>query len=189
MEMTTNGYSIPLRMLPNGNHSFSFDCGDDLFASIDGAMVESGKLHVDVDVKKTDEMMVLDFDITGTLQVQCAVCLDMFDYPIEDCGETITLRLGDKFAEEDDCLFEVDAAEDSIDLSQWIYEQAVVLIPIRCEHPLDEDGNPTCNEQMLEELDKYVVTSHEQVKQKLRDAQGDETDPRWNALKGLLGKD
>lgn len=183
-------YSIPLRRLPNGNHEFSFDCGDDLFAAIDGALVEHGQLHADVTARKNDEMMTLDFEISGTLKVQCDVCLDWFDLTIEDCGERITIKLGTKAQELDDDLYEVDANDETLDLGQWIYEMACVLIPLRCEHPLDEDGNPTCNPDVLREMDKYIVRSQEDLDRRKREAEeaskGDDfIDPRWAALKQL----
>lgn len=187
--MEQGDYSIPLRQLPNGNHSFSFDCGNDLFSRIEGALAEHGKLHVDVEARKTDEMIVLDFDINGTVEQQCALCLGTLDYPIEDCGERITVKLGDKEAELDDDLYEVDATDERLDLAQWIYEQVCVTLPIRCEHPLDEDGNPTCDPAMLQELDKYIVHSNEDIRRKAREAQGEEFDPRWKALEGLKNKE
>lgn len=191
--MEQRDYSIPLRQLPNGDHTFNFECGDDLFSGIEGALVEAGKLDVEVLVHKNDEMMTLDFDITGSLHLQCDVCLGWFDYPIEDCGERITVKLGDKFEELDDDLYEVDAVEERLDLAQWIYEMAVVMVPLRCEHPLDEDGNPTCDPEMLGQLEKYVVRSEEDVKRKQREAlqaKGeDDIDPRWAALKQLRDKE
>lgn len=187
--MELRDYSIPLRPLPNGRHNFSFDCGDDLFARVEGALAEHGVLHVDVAVNKTDEMMTLDFDIHGSIQQQCAVCLGLFDYLIEDCGEKITIKFGDKYEELDDNLYEVDTTDERLDLAQWIYEQACVLLPIRPEHPFDDNGNPTCDKSMLDELDKYIVRSEEDVQRKAREAQGQETDPRWDALKNLNLKD
>ena len=187
--MQTADYSIPLRQLPNGKHDFSFDCGDDLFEGVEGGLAEKGQLHVDVRVSKSDEMMILDFDINGTIEQQCAVCLGFFDYPIEDCGERITVKLGDKYEELDDNLYEVDAKDDRLDLAQWIYEQACVLLPIRPEHPTDDEGNPTCDQQMLDELNKYVVHSEEDVHRKAREAEGLTTDPRWEALRKLAEKE
>lgn len=187
--MQTGDYSIPLRQLPNGKHDFSFDCGDDLFGRVDGGLAERGSLHVDVKVSKTDEMMILDFDICGTIEQECAVCLEKFDYPIEDCGERITVKLGDKNEELDDNLYEVDATDERLDISQWIYEQACVMLPIRPEHPLDEDGEPTCDKKMLAELDKYVVHDENEVRRKALEAQGETTDPRWAALKKLASKE
>ncbi len=185
-------YSIPLRRLPNGDHKFNFECGDDLFGRVENALVEHGHLYVEVAVHKNDEMMTLDFAIGGTLRLQCDVCLGWFDYPIEDCEERVTLKLGNKFEEIGDDLYEVDAAEERLDLSQWIYEMASVMIPLRCEHPLDDDGNPTCDPTMLAELEKYVVRSEEDLERKKREAQensGDVIDPRWAALKQLKGDD
>ena len=189
--METEDYSIPLRRLANGDHHFSLECGDKLFERVDTPLAEHGHLNVEVDVHKNDEMMTLDFDISGTLLLQCDVCLGWFDYPIEDCGERITVKLGDKDAELDDDLYEVDANEERLDLGQWIYEMACVMIPLRCEHPLDEDGNPTCDPSMLKEMEKYVVRSEEDIERRKREAQGDEeiVDPRWAALKQLKDKE
>lgn len=190
--MDQKEYSIPLRTLANGDHTFDFECGDDLFGRIEGALVESGSLSVSVKVHKNDEMMTLDFDISGTLRLQCDVCLGWFDYPIEECGDRITIRLGVKDEEIGDDLYEVDSNAETLDLSQWIYEMACVMIPLRCEHPQDEDGNPTCDPSMLAELEKYVVRSEEDVKRKQREAQEslgeDDIDPRWAALKQLRDK-
>lgn len=181
-------YSIPLRSLPNGIHSFSFDCGGDIFSRVDDPLAGHCRLRVDVEARKTDEMLTLDFDIRGTVEQQCALCMEPMDYPIEDCGERIVVRLGSAWREEDDDLYEVDAADERLDLSQWIYEQVCVCLPIRCEHPLDDDGNPTCDPAMLAEIDKYVVRGEEDAERKAREAQGGETDPRWDALKALGGE-
>lgn len=189
--METEDYSIPLRSLANGGHRFGFECGDKLFERVENALVEHGRLSVEVEVHKNDEMMTLDFDISGTLRLQCDVCLGWFDYPIEDCGERITVKLGDKYAELDDDLYEVDSTEERLDLGQWIYEMACIMIPLRCEHPLDEDGNPTCDPAMLREMEKYVVRSEEDIERRKREALGDEeiVDPRWAALKQLKDKE
>lgn len=192
--MSQPKYSIPLRHLPNGKHEFSFDCGDDLFAGIEGALAQHGQLHADVQANKSDEMMTLDFDISGSLNLQCDVCLGHFDFPIEDCGERITLKMGSKDQELDDDLYEVDANAEYLDLGQWIYEMACVLIPLRVEHPLDEDGNPTCDPDVLREMDKYIVRSEEDLERRKREAEAeagdsDFIDPRWAALKQLKGDD
>ena len=191
--MEIGEYSIPLRQLPNGKHSFFFECHDDLFNRFEESLVPGGKLQVKVDVKKSDEMMTLDCDIKGTLRVQCDICLGLFDYEIDECGDLVTLRMGDHFEEIDDNLYEVDSAEESFDLSQLIYEMVVVMLPLQCEHPLDENGNSTCDPEMLKELDKYLVTSEDEVKERMREAQAalsngddeDAIDPRWAALRAL----
>lgn len=185
--MEQANYAIPLRRLPNGDHDFSFDCGDDLFSHVENALAEHGQLHVDVHAHKNDEMMTLDFDIAGTLRLQCDACLGWLDYPIEDCGDRLTIRLGTKYAEIGDNLYEVDANDEALDLGQWIYEMACVMIPLRCEHPLDDEGNPTCDPDVLREMDKYIVRSEEDIERRRQETQSDsdEIDPRWAALKKL----
>ncbi len=187
--METADYSIPLRSLPNGNHTFSFNCEDSLFTRVENALADGCNLHVEAIVHKNDEMMTVDFNISGTVRVQCVVCLDTFDFPIEDCNGRMTFRLSDHYEEVDDELVIVDDKEERLDLAQWIYEMTAVMIPINPEHPLDENGLSTCNQDMLDKLDEYIVSDMEEVREKAREANKGETDPRWDALKSLLDKD
>ena len=66
---------------------------------------------------------------------------------------------------------------DSINLAPWMYEYVVVAMPMQCVHPDDEEGNPTCDPEML----KYLVDEDE--------AQSEEdepiNDPRWDILKEI----
>lgn len=180
-------FNIPLRSLPEGDSSYDFHVGKGLFASIENALVDDGDLTAHVGLHKTAQMVAMDISIEGVVRTQCDICLGDMDYAVEDCGGRITLRLGDHFEEVNEELYEVDENEEELDLSQWIYEFICVSLPIRFEHPLDEDGNPTCDPEMLAELDKYLVKEGEEPEAApSRDGQ---TDPRWDALKGLLGKE
>ena len=185
--MDQNLCILPIKSVPNGDHDFSFKAGRDVFAAIEGALIENGNLDVLVHVHKMDQMATLDFEISGSIEAQCDICLGKFDYPIDDCQGQITLRFGDHFEEVNEVLYEIDELEESIDLGQWIYEFVVVSLPIRFEHPLDDDGNSTCDPDMLDELDKYLVDESAEVglSHKKDDNQ---TDPRWDALKSLLNK-
>jgi len=55
-----------------------------------------------------------------------------------------------------------------------IYEFVCLAIPIKKIHPDDENGNTTCDPEMIEKLDKYVVR------------EGEENSTVWNDLKKLL---
>ena len=49
----------------------------------------------------------------------------------------------------------------------------ILNLPNRRQHPLDENGESTCNKEMVDLVNKYT-----EVKEK-------SSDPRWDALKDL----
>ena len=184
--MLEENCKIPLRSLAEGDSSYDFSIGRDFFAAFENSMVDDGDLSAHVDLHKTAQMVTMDFTIEGVIRTQCDICLGDLDYELEECGGRITLRLGDHYEEVSDELYEVDEHDEELDLSQWIYEFICVSLPIRFEHPLSEDGEPTCDPEMLAELDKYLVTENDEGE--LKPVDEGRTDPRWDALKGLLDK-
>lgn len=177
-------YVIEFKQLANGKYSYEWNVGHDLFDAIEDAVVSDGNLVARVDMVKSDHMLKLHFDIEGTIRAVCDVCLDEFDYPIEDCGGDIVVKFGDKAEEVSEELYVIDRNDNEISVAQWIYEFIAVSMPIPVEHPLDEEGNSTCNPEMLACLDKYLVT--EKTEQDDDTNEATETDPRWDALKGLI---
>ena len=61
-----------------------------------------------------------------------------------------------------------------IDLKDYIYELIFLNIPIRKVHPDDEDGNSTCNPEMLNKLEKYTTKD-----------ESSKIDSRWSKLNDL----
>lgn len=176
---TLSQYVIPFKSLANGKHQFEMHVGKELFESIEGALVADGNLAAQVEMIKSEQMLKFHFAINGTVRVTCDVCLDEFDYPVEDCEGNIVVKFGDGTQEISDELYQLDTAETELSVAQWIYELIGVSLPIRFEHPADADGNSTCNPEMLDCLDKYLVNE--------KTAPDTATnDPRWDALKGLM---
>lgn len=182
--------TIPLRNLPEGSSEYALRCGDDLLGRVEGALAEHCDLLANISAHRLESAVTLDFSITGTIEVTCDLCLQPFDYPLEDCGGRITLELADRWEEVTEELYRVDAREERLDLAQWIYELSIVCLPIRREHPLDAEGNPTCDAEQLRLLDQYLVVeaSDEDVPDDVAPVAEGETDPRWDALKALRDK-
>ena len=66
--------------------------------------------------------------------------------------------------------------EHELDLSQILYEFIVLSLPYQCIHPVDNQGNSTCDPEMIKQL---AMHSGSTKKQK-------QTDPRWDQLKHLM---
>lgn len=178
-------YIIPFKSLADGVHNFSFKVDDDFFADIENSLIPRGNLVADVQMSKSQQMLKLHFIINGVITVPCDVCLDDMDYEIEECEGDIVVKFGETTEEISDELFQISEEENEISVAQWIYEILAVSLPMRFVHPDDENGNPTCNQEMLEKLSQYLVS---EVKTDSEEPIAEANDPRWDALKNLIDK-
>ena len=114
------------------------------------------------------------FELEGKVFVPCDRCLDPVDIEIE-YQAPLYVKFGDESHEETDELYVISEQETEIELTQFIYEFIHLSLPFRRVHPDDENGNSTCNKEMLKRLEELSVNEEKQ-----------DTDPRWNNLKDLF---
>lgn len=174
---TSKKYTLQLASLNNGIHHFKFLVDDAFFTLFPFSPVNNGDIEVHVTMNKQDHILLFDFSINGTINVPCDRCSEDFDLIISGTNKLL-VKLGNEYREEDDEVIIIPKNESELDLSQYIYEFILLLVPMKIVHPDNEDGNPQCNPDLLEILKNY------QPKDKSPDEQ-DETDPRWNKLKGF----
>ncbi len=166
-------YNIAFKGLAQGKHTFDYEIDGKFLAEYDGGVVDEGKVTVRLTLEKQSSLMILWFDLKGTVQVQCDRCLEMYDQPING-SERIFVKFGEKeFVEGDDVIW-VSTNDYQLNVAQLIYEFICLAIPIKRVHPDDENGNTTCDPAMIEKLDKYIVR------------EGEENKSIWNDLKKLL---
>ena len=166
-------YNIVFKGLSLGKHIFDYEIDGKFFAEFDRSVVDQGKVNVQLIVEKQSSLMVFWFDLKGTVSVQCDRCLEMYDQPIES-KERIFVRTGEKEYVDGDDLIWVSTNDYQLNVSQLIYEFICLAIPIKKVHPDDEYGNTSCDPEMIEKLNKYIVREE------------DQTNPAWNDLKKLL---
>lgn len=166
-------YNIAFKGLSQGKHIFDYEVDGKFFAEFEGGLVEEGNVAVKLTLEKQSSLMIFTFEVKGTVRVQCDRCLEMYDQPIKS-KERIFVKFGEKeFSDGDDVIW-VSVNDYQLNVAQLIYEYIGLAIPIKRVHPDDEEGNSTCDPEMIEKLDKYIVRDDE-VK-----------NPVWNDLKKLL---
>jgi uncharacterized metal-binding protein YceD (DUF177 family) len=182
-------YIVPLRGLKGDTHKFEYKLTNDYFAKIDDPDITKGKLDVVLNVKKIGETFELNFNIKGVVQISCDRCLDDMDQAI-DTQDTIFVKFGKEFAEEDGNVVIVPFEEGEINVAWFIFEFIALNIPIKHVHPFGK-----CNKEMTSKL-KQVSTF-----EKDEDSDGDfeiddedfsdkkQTDPRWDVLKKIINTD
>jgi len=165
-------YNIAFKGLSQGKHIFDYEVEDKFFSEFKGGIVDSGKVNVRITLEKQSSLMILGFEVDGNVHVQCDRCLEMYDQPIKS-KERIFVKFGEKEFNEGDDVIWVSVNDYQLNVAQLIYEFVCLAVPIKKVHPEDENGKTTCEPEMIEKLDKYIVRE-------------EESNPIWNDLKKLL---
>ena len=168
---------IDLKGFKEDQQVFEYNLGDEFFGALDGSQLEHGALHVSVSIRKMTGFFELQFHTEGVVTVSCDRCLDDMEQPIV-ADNQLVVKLGDTYSDDDDTVT-IDENEGILDLSWFIYEFAMLAIPIKHVHAPGK-----CNSAMtqkLSELSGAVRSSEEEAEATI--------DPRWEALKKLNIKD
>jgi uncharacterized protein len=145
-------FIIPFVGLKQGRHEFQFDVTDTFFETFEYSIIQEGDVHIDFTLDKKDTMMVGEFQLNGHVNTPCARCNDPMEVPIE--GDfRLVYKFGTEPAE-DESLVIVFPEEFEINIKDSILEFINVLVPARSVHPEGE-----CNEEMLDHLNNYIVTT------------------------------
>jgi uncharacterized protein len=118
-------------------------------------------------------MIILDFDIHGTVDMACDRCLS--EYPQQlDIQEQQVYKFSEEEIDADDEIITLNKNDTEISVAGLVYEYITVAVPFIAV--CDNEGNtPYCDKDMLDRLNK-LASSDEQEKS---------ADPRWDALKKL----
>lgn len=178
--------------LKNGTHTYTYNIGKPFFDLVeaDSSEFESVDVQVVVHFNKHTDFFELKFEINGAVEVPCDRCGDVFNLPLWDEFNLI-IKLKEPTGEEDEDDTEDDGDivflsknETVIDLSEWIYEFLLLSMPMQKIHPLDAEGNSTCNKEnlaLLEKLTQQALEAEEKAKE-------EETKSIWKGLDAFRDK-
>ncbi|RZK39409.1 MAG: DUF177 domain-containing protein [Pedobacter sp.] len=168
-------FSIPFTGLKLGKHQFEFEIDKSFFDEFEYSLIKDGALKATVDLDKQETMLILQFHIKGTIQLNCDTCLGEFSQPIEINERQIVKFAEDELESDDLEIIVLNRKEVEIDVSELFYEFITVSAPYinKCEQ-----GGKDCDQEMMATLSKLSTGSIEKEEE-----QND--DPRWAALKKL----
>lgn len=170
--MMSGLYAIPLAGLREGRYTYDFAIGDDFFEEFDATEVHRGDLKAEVILDKRSSHLELTINVSGTAEVMCDRCLEMFRIPVS-CTNRLFVRQGKEWEETDPDMITMSPEEHEIDLRQFFYEYIHLALPLQRVHPADKQGNTTCDPEMIKKMEDYLI----------RNDSG--SDPRWDDLKKL----
>ncbi len=159
-------YILNYKGLSIGVHHFDFNITDDFFAAVPESEVKRGRGKIAVDLEKSNSLLKADVRIEGEVEVVCDRCLEKFYEPVRYEG-----RLWFKFSHElsgpdetttntepNEELWWINPDNGEIDLTEYIYDNIILSLPIQRIHPNDENGVSLCDPDMLA---RFVQTPEE----------------------------
>lgn len=169
-------YAIPVKGLRPGDHQYEFDIDQAFFAAFEGSPVTEGQVHIELDFDKRPDLIVLTFDISGTVKTECDRCLAAIHLPIEDQQQLIVKFSEEEVPEEADVVF-IHPESAQLNVARYIYEFICLAIPMIRVYDCESESPRPCNEEMLRYLKN---TENPDVEQ------DDKPDnPVWDVLKNL----
>lgn len=166
-------FTIPFAGLKLGHHTYDFEVDDTFFEELEYSLIKKGSISVSIDLEKKETMLILNFTLAGTVEVECNLCTDPMNQQI-DASYPLIYKFGLEDLE-DDSIIVIHPDSYQIDVQHPIYEFLTISLPIRTVHAEGE-----CNQEMLETMNKYLASTNKE-----EDNIDDEIDPRWSALKNL----
>ena len=186
-------YKVDLKNLSPGVHEFEYILENKFFVDIDGDEVQKGKVKVNLTVKRSSMVFDMNFQLEGVVYVPCDRGLDDMDLPISAKNKLI-VKFGKEYAEESDEIVIIPEAEGEINLAWFIYEFIALTIPMKHVHAPGK-----CNKAMSSKLKKHTARRADDEDEFDEEAADDivvdddaadmPSDPRWDALKGLVEND
>lgn len=170
-------FSIPFTGLKLGLHQFEFEIDKSFFDAFEYSLVKEGTLKASVELDKQETMLLLNFHIDGTIQLNCDKCLSAFAQTIEIKERQIVKFAEDDLESDDLEIIVLNRKESEIDVSEMIYELINVAIPYvnNCEQA---GQGQSCDPEMIATLEKLASGNATEDNEKI-------DDPRWAALKKL----
>lgn len=170
-------YKVKFNSLKVGTHHFKFKVDSAFFEATEGAVIEDGDVTIGLDFKVNSSFFILDFKLDGFIRTNCDRCSEDFNLELIDDHQLIVKYSSEKEEEDEhaDVMY-ITEGDIELELAQVIYEYIVLSLPMMKIHPDDENGDSTCNPEML----KYLESEEEESEE-----EKPATDPRWEELKKL----
>ncbi|MBD1430392.1 MULTISPECIES: YceD family protein [Sphingobacterium] len=168
-------YRIPFSGLAAGKHDFEFEINDKFFDCYEHSLVKKGNLTANVSLQKQEAMLIVNFDIQGTIKLNCDVCLAEFDAPVSFQERIIVKFINEEWDNETDEVIILNKTDHELDIANLLYEYINVQVPYytKCT---EQGVNITCDPEMLAKISSEEEGS---------DIEEENIDPRWAALKNI----
>ncbi len=149
-------YNISFTGLSLGRHLYHFDIDDTFFECFEKAEVREASVNVEMSLEKTNTMLVLDFDISGSVKLVCDRCSEEYWQELKS-SDRLFVKFGDSHYEQNENVIIISQNETHFDVSQYIYEFAHLNLPVKRLHPGGKSKKDNCDPVVLKKLKELLV--------------------------------
>ena len=158
-------FEIAFVGLKHGITEFEYRIEDQFFTDYGPQDFSNCDTTVKLSLDKNQGFMQLHFDVDGKADTIC-----------DRCGNPLTVQLWDEFNiivklvddpdtmnsnEEDPDIFYIDRNESHLSITDWIFEFINLSIPLQKICKVDEKGTSTCNQKVIDQLNKFKSNTNE----------------------------
>lgn len=166
-------YDISFTGLKAGKHHFFYKIDKKFFDAFGYDDLFGSDVDVTVDLNKKTNMLELEFNASGRVEVACDVSNEPYQQAIENSFDII-VKFGPEYNDDNEELLILPYEEHKLNIAQYIYELIVLAIPKKRVHPGVLDG--TLKSEIVDKLKELHPQNHKEQ----------DIDPRWSELKKLV---
>lgn len=147
MERALVPFTIPLTGSKRGVSTFDFLLDREFFACFQESPVEDGALSVTVSLDKRPDVYLFHAELEGRLATTCDRCTADIRLPVQGEYELI-VKFGEA-PDEDDEVVVLPADTTEFNISRFLYECAVLSLPVRRVYDCQADEPRPCDMDVL----------------------------------------
>ena len=166
-------FAIQFAGLKSGSYNFEFAVNETFFEKFTESEIKKGAVNVHIELQKQARMMVLLFNLDGSVIITCDRCLDEFSFPFNYQTKLIVTFGKDKRQETEE-IITISESDHEINVAQHIYEFIHLALPMKKIHPDNDNGISNCNSEVMKKLKNHTIITSE-----------NKDDSRWEILKNL----
>jgi uncharacterized metal-binding protein YceD (DUF177 family) len=174
-----NIFNIPFKNAKLGLHEYHFNVDANFFKEFENSTVEKGKFDIKVVLDKKENMLDLEFYISGSIESPCDRCLAEIQIPVNSVHR-ILVKFDDFGKEDTDEVIYISSEETIFNVADLIYEFVILSIPFSKTIDCEANDYEFCDEKVLD----YYQELEEQDEQ-LEEEQKEEQSKIWDALKDI----
>lgn len=145
-------FTLPIQGLKNGVHEYDFKIDSSFFAEFEASPIADGDLDVHMVLDRHSDMLIFEFDISGTVRTECDRCLAEIDLPVESSDQLI-VKFSEDTDETDDELVFIHPETGEFNVAEYIYEYIVLAMPIiKVIEDCEEGPDAPCDFEMLDRI-------------------------------------
>jgi uncharacterized metal-binding protein YceD (DUF177 family) len=168
-------YQIAFVGLKTGIQHFYFQIDEKFFEVSEYSLIKKAMVEIDLTFNKQSSYFMLDFSLSGKVNLPCDRCEIALDFPI-DSQYQIVVKFDDHHEEQqDDSMADViyiSRNDAHLDVSQLIYEFITLSVPLHKINCDNIPGEKKCDNEILNQLSRKDFPLSSKRKK----------DPRWDNL-------